>query len=79
MRFLDDVFVIEVGQDGHQKAPVPVICHSATVVTLPGQVSYGLEGHLIIFIHKQLKKYNKINVCTIPAMKVSEETLNEYL
>ena len=58
--FLNDVLVVEVGKDGHQEPPVPVVCHTAAIVTLPSQVSYGLEGHLIIVIHKQLKRKEMI-------------------
>lgn len=51
-RFLNNVLVVAVSQDGHQETSIPVVCHTATIVALPGQVSYGLEGHLIIFIYK---------------------------
>lgn len=60
-RFVNDVLVVEVSQDGHQEPPIPVVCHTATVVTLASQISYGLEGYFIIFINEQLKKNNKLN------------------
>jgi len=51
-----DVRVVEVGQDGHQEAAVPVVRHAAAVVTLARQVGDGLEGHLVVSVHKQLGK-----------------------
>lgn len=32
MRFLNDFLVVEISQDGHQETPVPVVCHTATIV-----------------------------------------------
>ena len=54
--FLNDILVVEVGQDGHQETSIPVVCHTASIVTLPGQVHYGLEGHFIVLVHKQLRR-----------------------
>ncbi len=76
-RFLNDVLVVEVSQDGHQEPPIPVVCHTATIVTLPGQVSYGLEGHLIIFIHKQLKR--KTNECILDSWNVETWPLKLWI
>lgn len=54
-RFLHNIPVVEVSQHGVQEAPIPVVGDAASVVALPSQVSYGLEGHLIVLIDEQLK------------------------
>ena len=52
--FHNDVLVVEVGQDGHEEPSVPVVRHAAAIVTLAGQVSDGLERHLLVSRDKQL-------------------------
>lgn len=32
MRYLNDILVVEISQDGHQKTPVPVVRHTAAIV-----------------------------------------------
>lgn len=54
VRMLDDVFVVEVGQDGHEETSVPVVSDSPAIVTLPCQVCDGLKGNLIVLVYKEL-------------------------
>ena len=45
--FLHDVFAVKLGQDGEQRAPVPVVCHTAAIVTLPSQVAQSNKLHFL--------------------------------
>lgn len=42
-----DLVVVEFGEDGAQTAPVPVVSHTAPVVTLARHVAYGIERDLL--------------------------------
>ena len=38
---------VEDGEDGAQRAAVPVVCHPAPVVTLASHVADGVERHIL--------------------------------
>lgn len=52
---VNDVFVVEVSEDCHEEATVPVICYTSSVVTLSSQIRDGLKGNLLVLIHKELR------------------------
>ena len=45
--FLHDISAVKLGQDGEQGAPVPVVRHTAAVVTLPSQVAQSIKLHFL--------------------------------
>lgn len=51
---LNNVLVAEISQDGQQEPPIPVVCHTTSIVTFSSQICYGFKGHLAIFIYNQL-------------------------
>lgn len=52
---VNNVFVVEVSEDRHEEATVPVICYTTSVVTLSSQIRDGLKGNLLVLIHKKLR------------------------
>lgn len=52
MWYLNDLLIVEISQDGQEEPPVPVVRHTATIVTFSSQVSYGLKWNFFIFIYE---------------------------
>lgn len=58
----DDLRVVEVPEDRHEAATVPVVCDSTPVVALPRHVGDGVVGNFVVLVNEHLMK----------AMEVSE-------
>ncbi len=52
---VNNVFIVEVSEDCHEEAAVPVICYTSSVVTLSSQIRDGLKGNLLVLVHKELR------------------------
>lgn len=52
---LRDLWCVELGQEGHEKASVLVVRHTSTIVTFPGQVDQGIVRGVIVVIQEHLQ------------------------
>ena len=51
----NDLVVIEDLQQASDEPPIRVVCHTAPIVTLTGQVTKGLQGRLLVVVDEHLK------------------------
>lgn len=52
---IDDIGVVVVVQDVHQASPIPVICHSSSVIYMSGSVCQDFERSLRILKQKHMQ------------------------
>ncbi len=62
-------WVIEICQHGEQCPSVPVVCDTAPVITLPGQVANSVIGDRLILINKHLKIHEGTHMYIYAARK----------
>ena len=52
---VDNAGGVEVSEDGQQTSPVPVVSHTAAVITLTCQVRDGVVRQILVFVDKHLR------------------------